>query len=63
MRRPLERFGIALGFILTLSWPMLLGGLIAGREGVFFSFLVYIAFACLFLGLLLVGGIRGIFWP
>jgi hypothetical protein len=45
----------------TLLWPMLLGALIAGREGILFSGLVYLAFGCLFLGLLLIAGIRGVF--
>jgi hypothetical protein len=60
MRRPLQMLGIALGLLFTLLWPMLLGALIAGREGILFSGLVYVAFGCLFLGLVLIGGIRGI---
>lgn len=53
--------GIALAIFFMLLWPVLLGALIAGREGILFSGLVYAAFGCLFLGLVLISGIRGIF--
>ncbi len=60
MRRPFEKLGILFGLILTLTWPMLLGVAIAGRQGLSFAILVYAAFVILFLVLLLLGGIRGI---
>ncbi len=60
MRHVIERLGVLLGLVLTLTWPMLLGGVIAGREGMFFAVLIYAAFGALLLLLLLLGGIRGI---
>lgn len=60
MRHLIEKLGVFLGLVLTLTWPMLLGGAIAGREGMYFAILVYAAFGVLFVVLLLFGGIRGI---
>ncbi len=60
MRHLIEKLGVVLGLVLTLTWPMLLGGAVAGREGMFFAILVYAAFGALTLVLLLLGGIRGI---
>ncbi len=60
MRHVIEKLGVILGLVLTLTWPMLLGGAVAGRDGMFFAMMVYAAFGALFLVLLLLGGIRGI---
>ncbi len=61
MRHPFEKLGVLLGLLLTITWPMLLGGLLAGREGIVFGALVYAAFGVVFLLLVLFSGIRGIF--
>ncbi len=60
MRHIVQKVAVFLGLVLTLTWPMLLGGVIAGRQGMFFAVVVYAAFGSLFLVLLLLGGIRGI---
>ena len=60
MRHSIEKIAILIGLLLTLTWPMLLGGILAGREGIVFGGLVYVVFGALFLLVLVFGGIRGI---
>ncbi len=60
MRKPVEKILVALALLFTLAWPMLLGALVAGADGVRFSFLLYLTFGGLFGGLLLLSALRGI---
>jgi hypothetical protein len=60
MRHPLEKIGVLVGLLLTLSWPMLLGAAIAGRVGLEFGALIYVLAGVLFLALVVLGSIRGI---
>jgi hypothetical protein len=55
-----ERMLAVVGILLTLTWPMLLGGAIAGRPGLMYGAAVYVVFAALFGLVLLFSGIRGI---
>ncbi len=59
-RNVLERIGLWLGILFTLVWPMLLGAVIAGREGVALGASLYLAFGLIVGVLWLLGGIRGV---
>lgn len=59
-RRLFERFILWIGLLFALLWPMLLGAIIAGRDGVALGASLYVAFGVVVGGLWLLGGIRGI---
>ena len=60
MRHAVEKAGVLLGLILTLTWPILLGVAIAGQAGLVFGAILYGVFVVLFLLLIVLGSIRGI---
>lgn len=60
MRHSWEKRIALLGLLLTLTWPMLLGGAIAGREGLVLGALVYAVFGILFIALVVFSKICGI---
>ncbi len=59
-RNLLERIGLWLGILFTLIWPMLLGAVLAGRDGIALGASLYLAFGLVVCALWLLGGIRGI---
>jgi hypothetical protein len=60
MRGSRERLLVALGVVLTLFWPVLLGGLVGGRSGMLFGALAYAVFGGLLALVLALGAVRGI---
>lgn len=59
-RNLVERIGLWLGILFTLIWPMLLGALLAGRDGIALGASLYLAFGVVVGALWLLGGLRGI---
>ncbi len=60
MRRPLEKLLMLLSIVISATWPLLLGELLGGHQGLIMGALVYVVFGGLFLAVLIFGGIRGI---
>ncbi len=60
MRHSWEKRLALLGLLITLTWPMLLGGAIAGRVGLVLGALVYAVFGILFIALVVFSKICGI---